>query len=93
MIRKKIAHTFEFRLMKKKKGAHLKRPQVHFGDCFDKPSDYWSLSDTRAIELRDWLSQYINRYIEKKPAAEILQQTRINANLILKNANKLESEI
>lgn len=93
MRRKKIINLYEFRLMTKIKGAHLKRPQLHFGYGLDKPSDYWRLSDSTVIEIRNWLSRYINEHINPKPEGEIIRASRVHANQITKNMNKLEAEL
>lgn len=79
--------------MRKLKGAHLKRPQIHFGYAFDKPSEYWSLSDTQVIEIRDWLSRYINEFVNVKPEGEIVRASRVHAHQIAKNMNKLEAAL
>lgn len=86
---KKIHSGLEFRLMKKKKGAHLKRPQIHFGSVWDMPSGYRSLSDTHVIELRDWLSRYIDEYVNETPHGEIIKASRVHANRIRQNMDKL----
>lgn len=90
---KKINGSFQFRIQKKKKGSHLKRPQMHFGSIFEAYKDYMALSDSRVIELRDWLSRYINQYITPTPAGELVRTSRIRANQIIKNMDKLESSL
>lgn len=92
MKRKKIRHGYEFKLMRKTKGAHLKRPQVHFGNTFDC-DNYQSLSDTDVVEIRDWLSRYINEFIKQTPALEATKFSRICANRIIKNLNRIEAEL
>lgn len=93
MKNKRIWNGYEFRLMKKIKGAHLKRPQIHFGYFLDFKNDYRALSDTKVIEIRDWLSRYINENIRQTAASEMLKTSRVSANRIMKNMDKLESEI
>lgn len=91
MIRKRIRHGYEFRLMYKKKGAHLKRPQIHFGFIFRGNKEYQSLSDTDVVEIRDWLSRYINTHTLKTSKSELCKTSRSLLNQTLKNINKLES--
>jgi len=92
MREKRISHGYHFRVMKKEKGSHLKRPQIHFGWIFGKVNEYQSLSDTQVIEIRDWLSRYINTYVKQAPLSETLKQSRVCAHRILKNINRIEAE-
>ncbi len=94
MVRKKRLNALmEFRLMLKKKSSHLKRPQMHVGSYWGKSHEYMALSDSAVVELRDWLSRYINEFVDVKADGEIVRASRIHANQIAKNMNKLESAL
>ena len=94
MIRRfRIRTDYEFRLMKKRKGSHLKRPQIHIGNPWGSLGEYHAMSDSKVIELRDWLSRYINENIKQTPESELLKSSRASAMRVVKNINKMESKI
>lgn len=79
--------------MRKEKGAHLNRPQIHVGSFWGHKSEYMALSDSQVIDVRDWLSRYINEFVDVKANGEVVRASRVHANQIAKNMNKLEAAL
>lgn len=90
VIRHKLKHGFYFRYFGE--NYNVKKPGLFFLNHFWKAGEKIPLRDKEIIELRDWLSRYINERILKTVPASI-PEMRSSARAIEKGLKKLEAEV
>lgn len=87
--RKKMRHGFYFRHFGEQYNI---KPGLYFDNTTWDRSHKFRLSNREIIELRDWLSRYINEQILKTIPASI-PEMKANARSIERGLQKLESEL
>lgn len=83
---KKIKAGFRFRVPRKDEKQGL-----YFDNIMWDSMDRYKISDINAIEIRDWLSRYINKYIYKSDT-NLTVESKAHARAIIRNQDKIESE-
>lgn len=87
--RKRIREFWQFRHFGKSYPS--KRPGLYFGNCSAIGFDNWAfIPDKEVIEIRDWLSRYINIYHLKSVSPRI-PDMKAKSRSIMRGLEKLEA--
>lgn len=88
--RRKIKEMWQFRHFGP--SYKTKKPGLYFGNCGSISKDAWSrISEKDVVEIRDWLSRYINEHQLKNPHP-LAPEMRVKARAIIRGLEKIEAD-
>ena len=69
-----------------------KKTGLHFGNCGSiNPNNWHHMTDKQVIEVRDWLSRYINTY-HLKSVSPLIPDMKAKSRSIIRGLEKMEAE-
>lgn len=87
MTSRKLRDGYQFRHFS---AAYGKKPGLYFNNVMGKSGNGRLLNPKEIVEIRDWLSRYINQYINQKPR-HLEVEARAHARAILRTVDELEA--
>lgn len=88
MTSKHIRFGYRFRHYGEQYG---KKPGLYFENIMGPSGNGRRLSDNDIVDIRDWLSRYINRYIHKKPT-NLTVEARAHSRSVLRLLDEIEAK-
>lgn len=87
--RRKIRHGYEFRHFG---DNYEKKPGLYFTNKFWNPSEGYRLSEIEIVEIRDWLTRYINEY-HLQTIPPVVTEMKAKARSIIRGLEQMEAQL
>lgn len=89
--RKMIRQLYQFRHFGEQYN-NRRGPGLYFGNCGSINKDNWSfIPPKEVVEIRDWLSRYINQY-QLKSVSPLIPDMKAKSRSIIRGLEKMEAE-